>query len=317
MDYGNLLSRAWKIVWANKWLFVLGFLAALGSGGGSGGSGNFNTGAPSSSGSPSPSEILDTLSDFAPYLIAGLCFLILIAIGLWLLRLIGEAGMIESVDRIEGGETLTLGDGFRAGTSQLKNMIFLNLVMYGPFLLVGLLLFGGFLFLVVGSIGSGSDEVLAGGLGIFGLCAIPIICLLAIASLIVNFVYPMAQRGMILHDLGVMDSIRHGWQILRTNFTEIFILAIIFVVIGFAVGLAIVIVALPLALLFILPIILAIIEGGTIITAATIIFGVLGIIAFILMSAAISSILRTFQSTTFTLAYHQWAGKKTVTTSVQ
>ncbi len=315
MEYGNLLSRAWKIVWANKWLFVLGFLAALGSGGGSGSS-NFNPGSSSGSSSPSPGEIMDTLSDLAPFLIAGICFLILLAIGLWLLRLIGEAGMIESVDRIEGGETLTLKDGFRAGTSHLKKMVGLNLLLYGPFLLIGLLIFGGFAFFIIGSIGTESEELLAGGFGLFGLCIVPLICLLGIASLVVNFVYPMAQRGMILHDLGVTDSVRHGWEILRKNLGEILILAVIFVAIGFAVGIAIVVIALPIGLLFIVPIILAVIEGGTILTAATIIFGILGVLTFVLLSAAISSILRTFQSTTFTLAYHEWAGKKTVKTAI-
>jgi hypothetical protein len=33
MNYGDLLSRAWKIVWNNKYMFLLGFLAAFGSGG--------------------------------------------------------------------------------------------------------------------------------------------------------------------------------------------------------------------------------------------------------------------------------------------
>src|SRR5687768_10923326 len=46
MDYSGLLSRSWNIVWNNKWLILLGILAALGSGSGGGSSfqGNFGGG---------------------------------------------------------------------------------------------------------------------------------------------------------------------------------------------------------------------------------------------------------------------------------
>jgi hypothetical protein len=93
---------------------------------------------------------------------------------------------------------------------------------------------------------------------------------------------------------------------------EIFLLALIFVVVGVLVGIATVIVALPLALLFILPAVFTAVEGGTAFTAGTIILGVIGVITFILLAAAISSIVRAFQSAAFTLGYHHWAGKAVV-----
>jgi hypothetical protein len=310
MDYGNVLSRAWNIVWANKWLFILGFLAALGSGGSSGSS-NFRTNIPSgSSDFQPPADIFDNLGQFAPIIGALVCFFILLGIGLWLLRLIGEAGLIASVDRIEGGQKLTFGEGFRAGTGHLKNMIVLSLMLYGPFLLVGLLVFGGGALLAVGSAAGGSGELLAGGIGLILLCLIPLGCLMAIAGLIISFIYPMAQRSIIITGLDVMDGIRHGWQVLRTNLIEIFILAVIFVLIGFMVGLASLIIVVPLALISVIPVAIAVIQGGEVLTVAAIILGAIGVLAFILLSAAITSIVRTFQSTSFTLAYHQWAGKE-------
>ena len=41
MDYGEVLSKAWKIIWKHKVLWIFGILASFGqgSGGGSGGSG--------------------------------------------------------------------------------------------------------------------------------------------------------------------------------------------------------------------------------------------------------------------------------------
>jgi hypothetical protein len=183
-------------------------------------------------------------------------------------------------------------------------------MLYGPFLLVGLLVFGGGALLAVGSAAGGSGELLAGGIGLILLCLIPLGCLMAIAGLIISFIYPMAQRSIIITGLDVMDGIRHGWQVLRTNLIEIFILAVIFVLIGFMVGLASLIIVVPLALISVIPVASAGIQGGEVLTVAAIILGAIGVLAFILLSAAITSIVRTFQSTSFTLAYHHWAGKE-------
>jgi hypothetical protein len=312
MDYGKILSRAWNIVWENKWLFVLGFLAALGSSGGSGGgSSNFRSPAPGDLGSEFSGDFGRVFGQLAPFIIGLVCFFFLLAIVLWLLRLVGEAGMIASVDRIEAGQKLALRDGFRAGTSYLKSMVGLSLVLYAPFILAGLIITVVAISFVITGLGGG-EELAASSFGLAALCLIPLACILAIAGLIVAFVYPMAQRGIIIEGLGVMDGIRRGWQLLRENLVEIFLLALIFVVVGIIVGIATVIIALPLALLFILPVVFTAVEGGTAFTAGTIILGVLGVITFILLAAAISSIVRAFQSAAFTLGYHHWTGKAAV-----
>ena len=64
MDYGNLLKRSWDIVWHNKFMFILGFLAALGSGGSNPSSranGNFNY---QFGPEDVPSEMLDQITPF-------------------------------------------------------------------------------------------------------------------------------------------------------------------------------------------------------------------------------------------------------------
>lgn len=312
MDYGNILSRAWNIVWGNKWLFILGFLAALGSSGGSsggsGGRGNVSTTLPDDFGSQLPGNFSEIMSTIAPFIVVLVCFFFVLAIVLWLLRLVGEAGMIASVDRIEAGEKLTFGDGFSAGTAYLPKMIGLTLVLYGPFLLVGLIMAA--VGVGVAATGfSGGEEVFGRGMGLLALCLVPLGCILAIFGIIVAFVYPMAQRGIIIESLGVMDGIRRGWQVLRQNIGEILLLAIIFAIIGFIVGIVSLIIAVPLALIFALPAIMAAIEGSAAFTMSTIALGIVGVIVFILLAAAITSIVRTFQSAAFTLAYHQWMGK--------
>jgi hypothetical protein len=308
MDYGKILSRAWHIVWENKWLMVLGFLAALGSGGSSGGSGNFNARNPRDLGSQLPGNFGETIREIAPFIVVIVCVFFVLGIVLWLLRLMGEAGMIASVDRIEAGEKLTLRDGFNAGKSHLKNMVGLSLVLLAPFLLIGLITAAGAISLVITG-GNGGEDFAGRGFGALALCFFPLVCILGMGGLVVAFIYPMAQRSIILEGLGVMDGIRRGWQVLKQNFVEILLLAVIFGVIGFVVGIATLIVALPVALIFLVPTIFAAVQGSAVFTAGTIILGVIGAIVFILLAAAIGSIVRAFQSTAFTLGYHQWTSK--------
>ena len=44
MDYGKVLGRAWEITWRWKALWILGFLAGLGSGKGGSPNVNYQTG---------------------------------------------------------------------------------------------------------------------------------------------------------------------------------------------------------------------------------------------------------------------------------
>lgn len=311
MDYGKTLSRAWRIVWENKWLFVLGFLAALGGGGGGNSfNSNFRSSSPDDFGQFS-GNFGEVISQLAPFIGVLVCFFILLVIVLWLLRLVGEAGMIASVDRLEAGEKLTLRDGFNAGKSYLKSMAGLSLILYGPFLVVGLI------FAIVGASVAlttlnGGEDFLASGFGLAALCIIPLVCILAIAGVVVAFVYPMAQRSIIIEGLAVRDGIRRGWQVLRQNLVEIILLGIIFAVIGFFVGILTLVVALPLALIFIIPTVIAAAQGTAVFTAGSIILGAIGVILFILLAAAIGSVVRAFQSAAFTLGYHHWMGKAAV-----
>jgi hypothetical protein len=124
-----------------------------------------------------------------------------------------------------------------------------------------------------------------------------------------SFLYPFAVRGLVLRDLGVVNSIRHGWQVLRKNLGNILVLAIVFLVIGIVIGLVGVLIAGLLAAPFVAPIFLALIrETG--ISTPSILLAVVGGILFVLVAAAVNSILVAFQSTTFTLAYQDFVSGK-------
>ena len=143
-----------------------------------------------------------------------------------------------------------------------------------------------------------------GSLGIGLLC---LLCLLAPLSIILSLIYPFAYRGMMLRDLGVMDAIRHGWQVLRQHVGQILMLGLIFLVINFVIGL---VGAAILGVLGLSTGILTDLFSGATITTNQWISAGLGLLAMVIIFSIISAVITAWRSATFTLAYEQWTGKE-------
>ncbi len=178
MDYGNILRRSWDIIWNHKFMMVLGFLAALGngisSGGGNGGGGNtgYSFDGSEFNALPQVTENLGAILATVGVLMMGLiCFLIILGLILWLLRLTAQAGLIDAAARLDAGEKVSFGEAFSAGWQKLGRMIGINLVLFGVFIIIAVV---GFLVLAfaigasfAGAAGSGSDmAALLGSLGV-------------------------------------------------------------------------------------------------------------------------------------------------------
>ena len=127
MDFGEVLSKAWKIIWKFKVLWIFGILAsfAQGGGGGSGGGGG-NNGASFNNGSNGfnppdfrqgdynflPPEwqlgfenFANTVSNVPWYvwvmIVIGLLFLGLV---FWLLSMVGKIGLVKGTKLADEGE---------------------------------------------------------------------------------------------------------------------------------------------------------------------------------------------------------------------
>ncbi len=318
MDYGQLFRRSWDIVWQNKYLFILGFLAALGAGGNAGSGFNYNFPSSStSSTSPFPPDFVDEVTGFwSQYggLILGLiCFFIILGIVFWLIRLAAQGGLIEAVDRIETGEKMSFGAAFSAGVARIGGLIGLHLLINLPFIIFGLIfsVVGGSFFMTALRQGGEISEAMGGTFAILAVCGGLVGCLLVPVGIIVQIVYPFAQRGLLLQQLGVMDSIRHGWQVVRSNIGDVILLIIAFLVIGFLFGLVTAVFTIPLAFLAVGPFIQDAIQGNEISFGMTEI-GTLafGGICLGLVGAAVNSVLTAYRSATVTLAYQHFLEKQ-------
>lgn len=326
MDYGNILRRSWDVIWNHKFMLVLGFLAALGSGAGSGGGGNnANYTLDGSEFESMPFETIPEISEnivaimaAAGALIAGLlCFLFIVGIILWLVRLTAQAGMIDAAYRLDAGEKVTFGEAISAGWHKLGRMVGLNLVFFGIFFLIAIVVLVVIMMMGLGvgataagaSLSDGDIGALIGGLGA-GLIALIccLMCIFMLLAIVVSVLYPFAQRAAVLEDHGVFASIGRGWQVIKENLSEVIILILLFFVLGIVVGMVTFAVFIPLAALSFAPTAIRLLSGGTF-EALDIVLASGGILCMILFGAAINAVFVAFRSAAFTLAYGEFTSK--------
>lgn len=313
MDYGDLFTRAWRIVWNHKFMFLLAFLATLGATG-SFGSNNFSYSfddVPTDFGVPA--EEFFVL--FWPFVLGLLCLGIFIALALWLLRLTTQAGMISAASRLDLGEKVTLGEAFGAGTSKLGRMLGINIVMYGPFALLVIIFIAVIVAIaataITGSALGNVDEMAAAlsGLGIFLFCILALICIAIPLLVIISIIYPFAQRAAVLEDMGVIDSIRQGWTTVKKNLANVIILVLFFLVLSLVYGTVLFFILLPLSAIAFGPAVISVIMSGVFGLSDFILLSCGGLI-LALITAGLNSILIAFRSTTITLAYQNFQLKE-------
>jgi hypothetical protein len=265
MDYGNLLTRAGRTIWNQKFLIGLGVLAALGSGNSSGGSGNFNL--PNTSrpgGAPAPGsqipnfsqlwgemvrQLGDQASGMIALFVALFCVALLIALALWVVGRVAEGGMINGVDEIEGDHPSSFTLAWSAGWHKGWRLLGIGLIAAIPSLLMLLILGVMFYSFFTGANGQAlmsalsSDDpnrlarVLTQG-GTFWVLALAVFCPFTLVSLVLSAIKAFADRACMTEDKGVFESYGRGWEVLRNNLGQAVVLFLI--QIGLSIGAAIV-----------------------------------------------------------------------------
>jgi hypothetical protein len=251
MDYGNLLSRAWNIIWENKFLILLGVLVALGSAS-SGGGGGGNTASSLGEGdfdvrsledlNIRPPELLRELDvPVLPLaiLLVLLALALMVGIALWVVSTIARGGLIAGASTIDAGAASSFSQAWSAGWRRGWTLLGIGILPAIP----------GVILIVMGL---GTAGMLAGvyGYGLTGgeigslLLAGPVAILAALAcvllpiALLLNLLQTLANRACMLEDLGVFSSYRRGINVLLENIGPALVLFLIQVVIGIAVGIA-------------------------------------------------------------------------------
>jgi hypothetical protein len=259
MEYSNILNRSANIVWQNKFLIALGFLASLGSGsfGGGGGASNGNGNA-----QPFP-ELGDEIAALAVGLILALvCVLLIVGIVLWAISTIARGGLIASVDSIESGEKSSFRQAWSAGWDKVWTLLGIGFIPAIP----GLILFvGGVVALgayggITALIGEEFDSLFwTTGLGI---TLIVLACIVVPVVLVLSILRNFAERACMLENLGIIDAYRRGASVLMANLGEAIILFVLQIVIFIVLGILLFLPGLVLVLCCLLWPLLLVLQGA-------------------------------------------------------
>jgi hypothetical protein len=243
-NFGEVLTRAWQIIWKHKVLWIFGIFAGC-----SRGSGNFrgnSGGGGGGGGQPNfPPEVMRIFEiiqqNLTMFIVLGCILLLVIWAVTVFLGTIGRVGLIRGTYEAEAGaEKLIFGQLFSESTPYFWRIFGLSLIVGIPILVVLAVLIAALVAFAV-SASNGND---AARVGVFGIAPLLIgcFCLLIPVMFVVGMIIRQAENAIVLEDLRVLPAISRGWDIFRANLGPIILMAIILAVMGVIVG---VIVALP------------------------------------------------------------------------
>jgi len=259
-NFGEVLSRAWQIVWKHRSLWVFGILASCNRGGASvnwnfnGNNGGFNRGIPNL-----PPEAIQFFQFLARNAVAIITATIAIVCIIWIIAVflgtIGRIGLIRGTWQAETGENVIFGQLFSESLPYFWRVFGLSLLVGLPFLIVIGAVVASFLAFGIGVSHAGNNA--NAGIGFLALMPFLFccICLLIPIGIVVNLIVRQAERAIVLENASVLPALSRGWDVFRNNLAPIIIMAIILAVIslvaGFILAIPIIIVVVPATIAFI------------------------------------------------------------------
>ena len=265
MDYGEVLSKAWKILWKFKVLWIFGILASCGTGQSSNFNFNtsFRTGGNGTYGSTPnlPPAMLEAFSRFGRLFdnptfvwefivgaLAVVCIFILVEI---FIGTMGRIGLIKgSAEADAGTEKLSFGGLWKESLPYFWRVFWLSLLVGSPFVIAIVALAAG-LFAALIPLSNASSNAQ------FVLILLPVICvffcIIILLAVLIGFISTQAERAIVLEDKSILDGFRRGWEVLTKNLGPILIIWLISAAIGVV---AAIVIALPL-LVVMVPLVIA------------------------------------------------------------
>ncbi len=322
MELGEVLSKAWKIIWKNKVMWIFGILASCsqnsggGGGGGSNSSMNYNLpgnqngitngNGPFSNGQfPELEEffknfekLTDTANGAMPdigIIIGLLCLVLFFSLILVMVGTMGRIGLIRGTVLAEAGhEPLRFGQVWGESTPFFGRAFLLNL-LYGLAATVAvILLIIPLLLLTVGTFGIGL------------VCLLPLICLLVPVGMALNVLIEQANIALVVEDLGLLDAVKRGWSVCRENLGPVAVVALIVIIGGGIVG---IIISLPLVFL-VIPVAMMGVSNDQ--STQTTMLGLVGVMLCCLTPLVIflQGVLQSYIGSIWTLVFLRLTGKQ-------
>ena len=319
MDHTKVLKRAWHMVWRYRALWVFGIILALTTGGGGNRGAQYTfRGEDFSPGrqfgiEEIPPEVVSTLIAIG---IGLVCVIAILVVAAAVARYVAETALIRMVDEHEEtGEKRSVRQGFRMGWSRTALRLFLIDLLIGlPVAVVFILLF----LLAAAPLLLWTTETTAarviGTVATIGLFLL-VVLLAIVVGVVLSVLRRFFRRVCALEEVGVIESIRQGYSVVRQHLKDIAVMWLIMV----GLGLGWVIVMIPVTILLVvlggvlggLPALLVGALASLVFEEAVpwILASAVGIPIFILVVAAplafLGGLREVFLSSTWTLTYRE------------
>jgi len=322
MDHVKVLKRAWHIVWRYRALWVFGIILALTTGGGANNRVQYSFRSEDfSQGGLHLERIPPELVSILLAIGIGLaCLIVILIVASAIARYVAETSLIRMVDNHEEtGQKHRVSQGFRMGWSRSAFRLFLIDLLIGlPLAAVFILLF---LLAAAPLLLWATESTAAGALGTAITIALGLLVILLaiVVAVILSVLMPFFRRVCVLERLGVTESIRRGYAMVRQNLKDVVIMWLI--TFGLRIGWVIVMIPVVLLLLVVSGAaggLLALLAGGLTGLAFEgpmpwIVAAVVGIPVFILVMVAplsfLGGLFEVFLSSTWTLTYRELRAK--------
>lgn len=285
MDYGNLLQRAWTLVWEHKYLMGLGILAALGGSGVATPNASYQLSDEEAQGllnlSPQTGQFEPWMGLAAGAMIALIGFFLVIGLLVWAVSTVARGGLIAGVDTHERGGISSFGVAWLAGWQRIGTLIGIGLVPLIPVILLSMvgIAVGGLLYMTRAVVQGGPA---VGGMGGVATAMVGLLCIGVPIALALALLSTFANRACMLEETGVWASYQRGWSVLRANLGGALILFLLQIGISVGLGILLLIPGIVVALCCLLWPLMLLVEGA----------------------------ITAYFSTVWTLAWREWTGRQ-------
>jgi len=296
MDFGEVLTKAWKIIWKYKILWLFGIFASCSGGnGGGGGGGGGGSSSINYSGNYGTGPYNLNIEPWAIVLIVAAIILLAVIITVIVVAVstVGRVGLIQGTKMADEDEDakLTFGSVFNSTKPFFWRVIGLNLlIMVGwiaLFILIGMFFLFGTIFTL--------------GLGL--ICLLPLCCVLIPAFWVLSTFVEMANVAIVVEDLSVIDGLKRGWEVFKGHLGEMVLMGLVLVLGGFIVGM---ILAMPM-ILAVIPLMIGIVAAASGDTSgfatASFIAPAICCVAYLPVLIVIGGIIRAYIGAAWTLTY--------------
>jgi hypothetical protein len=302
MDYLEVLHRSWNIIWKHKVLWIFGIMAGCARGGGGGGGSGWSESRPyTGPGAPGFDQFANGAGEWIGthlwiILVVGLAVLLMIALSIFL-GTVGRIGVIRGTFVVDGGaEGLGFGKLWGESLRYFWRALGLALILGLPFIIIIVPL------VVLG--------ILTAGVGF--LCILPLICLLVPLAWLAGIIMQQGSAAIVVDDLGLMDGLRRGWEMLKGHLGPLLIVWLITAVIGFVIG---ILIALPILVVAIPAAIALATSGGQSLPSAVLLVGGACLLIYLPVLIVANGILTAYIESVWTLTYLRLSRPKESTPS--